>query len=402
MLMIWLMVDWIKSDEPSITHKENVNSELLTASADTLESVVQAVDLDNQPQSATLENQSNKSSISVGVNNDHSDLLRRFTQADQYAQQGKDQEAIKVYRSLINDYPDLLEPYLNLATIYVEQQNLDQARLTLSAGLNAREDSSALYKALQQVHKALAAQSYQRALNKTQAQTSTLALRKATELSVPINSTVDKEQYEQRIAALKSRHQGEIDVYQGKISAFETQVETLQNELNSAALVASNVEAAQQAATQQLELLKEAEQQALLAKQQVQLAKQQAEREKAQALQKQKESIAVGLVNAWAKAWSAQDVKSYVSFYTDNYVPAGKNLTHKQWLAQRQVRLTNKSFISVDVSRHSIQDLGQRFSVTFVQHYRSDRIDDTIRKRLTFIKNGDDWSKAKIINESVL
>lgn len=412
-LVIWLVFSWVLSDEPSSTNKDDTNSELLGTSIDPLKSVVQPVESAILPQVEALENHSQSSKYNTRVDNDNSGLSRKFTQANQLAQQGNKQEAIAAYRSLIKDYPESLESYLNLAVIYVEQQNLEQARLTLSAGLNAREDSAALYKSLQQVHNALAGQAYQRALNKTQAQTPILALQKATRLSEQISSPADKK-YEQRIASQASQHQREIGAYQEKIRDFETQLETLQKELNSAALLASSAQDQQQAAREQLEKQKNAQQlaqqlaeqqkteQAAAREQQAILAKQKEQREKAQAQKIQTEDAAVSLVNAWAKAWSAQDVKSYVSFYTDDYVPAGKNLTHKQWLAQRQIRLTNKSFINVEVSDYKVKDLGGRFSVTFTQHYRSDSIDDRIRKRLTFAKSGDNWSKAKIMNERVL
>jgi len=412
-------------------------------------------------------------------------LISRFNDANQLAQQGNTQAAINAYKSLIEDYPYSLEPYLNLAAVYVQQKQLDQARLTLNAGLNAKPSAAALYQALQKVHSALAGQAYQRALNKADAEGPALTLQLANRLSVQENPAAIAK-YEQQLSAQQSQHQIEINAYQSKVTSFESQLASLQGKLNSMSLAASSeraqerrrLELAQtQLAEKQAELLALQEEQTIISQQlfkeqttkaqlmkdlqaqqqareqvenqqlalleqqkalkrqeelnrqeqlkqqlqQQEIAKQQAERD-AQLLAQQSETTrqestnleltqqeesqrtakATRLVQQWAKAWSAQDVDSYVSFYTDTYAPTGKNLTHKQWLAQRQVRLTNKSFINVDVSNFSVNDLEGRFSVTFVQHYRSNNIDDRIRKRLTFVKNGDDWSKAKIINERVL
>ncbi len=412
-------------------------------------------------------------------------LVSRFNDANQLAQQGNTQAAVNAYKALIEDYPYSLEPYLNLAAVYVQQKQLDQARLTLNAGLNAKPSAAALYQALQKVHSALAGQAYQRALNKADAEGPALALQLAKRLSVQENPAAIAK-YEQQLSAQQSQHQIEINAYQSKVTSFESQLASLQEKLNSMSLVASSeraqegrrLELAQtQLAEKQAELLALQEEQTIISQQllkeqtskaqlmkdlqaqqqareqvenqqlalleqqkalkrqeelnrqeqlkqqlqQQEIAKQQAERD-AQLLAQQSETTrqestnleltqqeesqrtakATRLVQQWAKAWSAQDVDSYVSFYTDTYAPTGKNLTHEQWLAQRQVRLTNKPFINVDVSNFSVNDLGGRFSVTFVQHYRSNNIDDRIRKRLTFVKNGDDWSKAKIINERVL
>jgi len=419
-------------------------------------------------------------------------LISRFNDANQLAQQGNTQAAINAYKSLIEDYPYSLEPYLNLAAVYVQQKQLDQARLTLNAGLNAKPSAAALYQALQKVHSALAGQAYQRALNKADAEGPALTLQLANRLSVQENPAAIAK-YEQQLSAQQSQHQIEINAYQSKVTSFESQLASLQGKLNSMSLAASSeraqegrrLELAQtQLAEKQAELLALQEEQTIISQQllkeqtskaqlmkdlqaqqqareqvenqqlalleqqkalkrqeelnrqeqlkqqlqQQEIAKQQAERD-AQLLAQQSEILrqestnleqestnleltqqeelrrtakATRLVQQWAKAWSAQDVDSYVSFYTDTYAPTGKNLTHEQWLAQRQVRLTNKPFINVDVSNFSVNDLEGRFSVTFVQHYRSNNIDDRIRKRLTFVKNGDDWSKAKIINERVL
>ena len=109
---------------------------------------------------------------------------------------------------------------------------------------------------------------------------------------------------------------------------------------------------------------------------------------------------AVALVQKWASAWSAQNVPAYVARYADDFRPSS-GLSHQQWLAQRQVRLTNKSFIDVKVSKFKVDDQGGTFSVTFSQHYRSNNVDDRIVKQLVFLKKGDDWSDAKIVAEKI-
>lgn len=112
------------------------------------------------------------------------------------------------------------------------------------------------------------------------------------------------------------------------------------------------------------------------------------------------EAIAVSLVKSWADAWARQSVSDYVNHYADDYATSG--LSRDQWLEQRRVRLTNKAFINVDVSSFQVKPSEAGFSVSFVQRYRSNTMDDTIRKRLTFASQGDDWSQAKIVGEQVL
>ena len=111
---------------------------------------------------------------------------------------------------------------------------------------------------------------------------------------------------------------------------------------------------------------------------------------------------AIDRVKSWAQAWSDQNVDAYVSQYIDTYKSQSAG-SREVWLDQRRVRLTNKKFIRVEVSNFTVLDLGDRYSVTFRQHYKSDVIDDVIFKRLTFTKQGGgDWSNAKIVGERVV
>jgi len=104
------------------------------------------------------------------------------------------------------------------------------------------------------------------------------------------------------------------------------------------------------------------------------------------------------VVKSWAEAWSAQDVDAFVSFYKRWYSTPGKN--HAQWVSDRQVKLTNKRYISVVVSSIKQKKISEnRFAVDFTQNYQSDTINDTIRKRLVFDKINGQW---KISNEKVI
>ncbi len=106
-------------------------------------------------------------------------------------------------------------------------------------------------------------------------------------------------------------------------------------------------------------------------------------------------------VLGWAKAWSDQDVAAYVAYYKSNYSPSGSGFSHRQWVADRDKKLTNKKFIAVSVKgfeQKKIND-SSTIEVSFDQTYRSNTVSDTIRKQLTFEKEGGQW---KIIREQVI
>ena len=93
----------------------------------------------------------------------------------------------------------------------------------------------------------------------------------------------------------------------------------------------------------------------------------------------------------------------YIEHYADDYSPPRAQMTHLEWMDQRKVRLTNKKFIKVDVSDFEFQEQEtSQFSVTFTQRYRSNTIDDTIRKQLVFAKNEDSFLDAKIVDEVIV
>lgn len=113
-------------------------------------------------------------------------------------------------------------------------------------------------------------------------------------------------------------------------------------------------------------------------------------------------AVAIELVKGWAQAWSEQDVEAYVGFYQAGYSPSA-DLAHQQWLEQRRIRLTNKRFIEVTVSDFLVQPKADGFDVTFTQHYRSNTLDDSITKRLSFdAADSNEWQKAKISGERII
>ena len=115
----------------------------------------------------------------------------------------------------------------------------------------------------------------------------------------------------------------------------------------------------------------------------------------------EKDQVAIDLVKSWAKSWSAQDVESYVQHYESEFRPSS-GISNKQWREQRQVRLTNKTYIKVKVYDFKVKEEGDQFSVRFFQHYQSNNVDDTIVKELVFKKVNADWSEAKIVQENVV
>jgi len=77
---------------------------------------------------------------------------------------GKPNEAISTFVKLTEEYPELPEPYNNLAALHASAGDFDKARLSLEQALRANPLFALAHQNLGDVHAALAERAYARAL----------------------------------------------------------------------------------------------------------------------------------------------------------------------------------------------------------------------------------------------
>jgi tetratricopeptide (TPR) repeat protein len=92
------------------------------------------------------------------------DARGRFLRGMILTQQKKSDDAVRVYAELMQDFPELPEPYNNLAVIYAERGDLDKARNLLESAIRANARFSAAHENLGDIHTRLAAAAYEQAL----------------------------------------------------------------------------------------------------------------------------------------------------------------------------------------------------------------------------------------------
>lgn len=88
----------------------------------------------------------------------------RFLQGVVLSRQNRLDEAIAVYSGLVQDYPELPEPYNNLAALYAAQGRYELARDALERAVRAQPTFATAHENLGDIYARLAAQSYARAL----------------------------------------------------------------------------------------------------------------------------------------------------------------------------------------------------------------------------------------------
>ena len=87
----------------------------------------------------------------------------RFLKGVVETEKGRTDAAISVFRALIEDYPELPEPYNNLAVLYAQKGDFNGARLALETAIRTAPDWPVAHENLGDVYVRLAAAEYDRA-----------------------------------------------------------------------------------------------------------------------------------------------------------------------------------------------------------------------------------------------
>jgi tetratricopeptide (TPR) repeat protein len=92
------------------------------------------------------------------------DPQMRFIKGVILTNTGKTDDAIAIFTQLTQDYPELPEPYNNLAVLYAAQGQFDKARASLEMAVRTNPSYAVAYENLGDVYARLAAQSYAKAV----------------------------------------------------------------------------------------------------------------------------------------------------------------------------------------------------------------------------------------------
>lgn len=281
------------------------------------------------------------SQINVQLGTQPKDAEALFLQAVTLTKLGRDQEAITVYKKLIDAYPNLPEPRNNLAVLQARQGDLTIAEQALQSALNTDPNYATAHSNLSDLYKTLASIAYNKALN-------------------PDNGKQPSANSETRLRLLdelRSYKAASVEIKSAKSAKANTTAKT---------------KAAAEATPQRPAATTESEKPVVLAD-------------------------IESSVMTWAKAWSQQDVESYLNSYSTAFIPPG-NLSRETWSEQRRDRIKNAGFIKISVEQMEIQPLNSQVaSVTFKQRYQSDRLSETTRKLMLLRLDDGAW---RIVQEA--
>lgn len=80
------------------------------------------------------------------------------------SESGRTADAIATFTRLVEEYPELPEPYNNLAVLHASQGQLDKARVALEQAVRANPNYAVAHENLGDIYSRLASQAYVRAL----------------------------------------------------------------------------------------------------------------------------------------------------------------------------------------------------------------------------------------------
>ncbi len=279
------------------------------------------------------------------------DPQMRFLKGVIQRDSGKVNEAIATFSKLTEDYPELPEPYNNLAVLYAGQSQFDKARAALEQAIRTNPSYATAHENLGDVYAKLASQAYNKALQLDSGNTAVqpkLALIR--EIFTPNLKAQRPATSPPAPAPLPTPAPTPPPVAQtapAPIAAPTPAPAPAPATLPSKPAMANS-------ATRDVE----------------------------------------AAVASWAKAWAAKDMATYLSAYGRDFDAPGSQ-TRSAWEDDRRMRIMGKSSISVKLDNLTVTVEGSRAVAKFRQDYRADALSVSSRKTLDLQRVGERWLIVK-------
>lgn len=326
----------------------------------------------------------------------------RFLQGVAFAMANKNKEAIDTFTQLTKEFPELPEPYNNLAVLYANQNQLDKSRQALEQAIRTNPSYSTAHENLGDIYAKLASQAYSKALQLDGSHAQSVQPKLA--LIHDLFSTGQAQAQAQALAQAPSAPAPVTATATQAVSSSTTA--PAQASVVAAAATAQPVASAQPAtatpvtetasppATEPKAETKTTAKAEPKAEPKVE-TKAVATADAGQAAKADTPTAAnvaevEAAVHAWAKAWAAKDMANYLAAYSPNFQTPGKQ-SRKAWEAERRARIVGKRSISVNLADLTITTQNDRATARFRQHYRADTLNVSSRKTLQLELRKGQW-----------
>jgi tetratricopeptide (TPR) repeat protein len=294
---------------------------------------------------------------------------------------GKASDAIATFTRLTEDYPELPEPYNNLAVLYAGQSQFDKARAALEMAIRTNPSYATAHENLGDVYAKLASQAYNKALQldaTNPAVAPKLALIR--ELFSPTGAKG------QRPAAAPAAPAPSLAAPVAAPATAKAPPTLPGPVLSKAPAV---VPAAPAVAPTPAPTPAPAPA-VVTAAVPTPPAAQTATPANTSNGVKEVEAT----VRAWASAWAAKDVKGYLAAYGKEFDPPG-SMKRSAWEEERRQRISSKSKISVKLENLTVTVNGNKGVAQFRQNYKASGLAVSSHKTLDLLKVGERWHIVK-------
>jgi tetratricopeptide (TPR) repeat protein len=278
------------------------------------------------------------------------DAQGRFLKGLILTELGRNADAINIFTELTEDYPELPEPYNNLAVLYAAQADYERAKQSLEMAIRTHPSYATAHENLGDIYAKMASQAYDKAMQ------------------------LDK----------------------SNVSA-QTKLALIQDLFSPAARLQDGGKAKEPAkpATKPTQLAQATKPVAEAARTEPLPSAAKGDNPGPSTTVADPKDAVLSAVHAWASAWMAKDVQAYLAAYDQDFkVPGGDD--RATWEATRNERLTRPEFIKVDISKIKVSVKDDAANVRFRQRYESNTHKDTGYKTLVLVNRHGAW---KIVEE---
>ncbi|MBN8450546.1 MAG: tetratricopeptide repeat protein [Candidatus Accumulibacter sp.] len=278
--------------------------------------------------------------IEVHVASKPDDAQGRFTKGLILAEMGRPAEAIAVFGKLVEDYPELPEPYNNLAVLYAQQKQYDKARTALEMAIRIHPAYATAFENLGDLHSRLASQAYEKALQLDPSRRMTQS--KLTRLRDP--------------AGPLSNRVG------GQGEAMRLTGETSNTASAAAAAASAGAGVATAKPTEGV----------------------------SPAARVGDEAGVTKTLQGWANAWSRKDAKAYFAYYAADFRPPS-GVARKAWEEGRTRAMKKPGKLLVKVEDIKVSFADDKATVRLRQNYSSPYLDSSVTKTMVLVRAKGKW-----------
>ena len=301
------------------------------------------------------------------------DAQMRFLKGVIQTEQNKPNDAIGTITKLTEDFPELPEPYNNLAVLYAGQSQFDKARAALEMAIRTNPSYATAHENLGDVYAKLASQAYSKALQLDNTNTGVQPkLGMIRELFAP-----GAKGQKPTAAAPVAAPAAPVAIAKAPTPApapTPAAAPVAVAPVKPAAPAPAATPAPAAPATAAPVAAAPAKPAAPSA------ASGNAEQEVSTAVQN------------WANAWSAKNTGEYFNAYGKDFdAPGGR----RSWEEERKKRILGKSRISVKLSNINVSVTGNTAKARFRQDYDADALSVSSSKTLNLVKAGERWVIVK-------